>query len=75
MYVILKLFCNKNLLFGYYRRKLWSVLLTRDLTGVNSSKTSQVCHIIVYDSNYLRKKMRTNPFFFQNIMQNMMIIP
>ena len=34
---------------------LCSVLLTRYLRGVNSSKGSQVCHTMVYDTNYLRK--------------------
>ena len=72
MFVISKLLCNNNLLFGYYRRKLkitgsilCSVLLTRQLRGVNYSKSSQVCHIMVYDTNYLRRYWQNILIFFE----------
>ena len=74
-------------------KSLWSnlrlLLLTRQFGGVNSSKGSQVCHIIVYDTNYSRKNWQNILFFFQKkhgkhddhtiimrwIMENMVIIP
>ena len=74
-------------------KSFWSylrlILLTRQFGGVNSSKASQVCHIMVYGSNYWRKRWQTIHFFFKKkhgkhddhniiivwIMENMVIIP
>ena len=54
-----------NLFSGYHRRKrcflsnLRSVLPTRQFGGVISTETSQVCNIMVYQSNWLRKHWQT----------------
>ena len=66
LYVILKLFLNKNLLYGYHRRKLkafWSnlrlVLQTREFVGVISSTVSQDKRQQLFD-----KKITENCCFF-----------
>ena len=41
------------------------VLLTRQLRGVLFSKGSQVCHIMIYDTNYLRKHWQNILFFLK----------
>ena len=71
MYVTLQLLGYKNLLIAYYRRKLQDYLEhslfsseTRHFKGVNSSRGSQVCHIMVYDANYLRKNSQNILIFF-----------
>ena len=71
------------MLFGCYRWKLQVfldnhhlLLLTRrHFGGVNSSKGSQDCHILVYSSNYLRIVYKLSIFFSKKIMENMAIIP
>ena len=95
MYVILKLLFNKNLPFGVTEensKSFWSNLhlisLTCHFGGLNSSQDSQVCHIMVYGSNYLRKHWQTIHFFLKKhgkydyhsiimvwIVENMVIIP
>ena len=72
MYVILKLLFNKNwflVITEENSQSFWSnlcsILLTRQFGGANFSKDSQVCHIKVYGSNYLRKHWQKNHFFFQ----------
>ena len=42
---------------------LRSILVTRQFGGANSSKASQVCHIMVYGSNYLKKHWQKIHFF------------
>ena len=65
MYVILKLYFNKNLMLGDYWRKyksFWStlriILLTRHFAGVDASKVRQVSHIMVLQeqSIFFQKK-------------------
>ena len=55
--------------------RLRSVLLTGHCRGVNSSTASQVCHVMVYYTNYLKKILTNNPFFSKKNMQSMTIIP
>ena len=65
------------------------ILLTRQYGGVNSSEASQVCHIMIYGSNHLRKQWQTTQLLFKKkmekyddytmvmvwIMENIVIIP
>ena len=62
------------------------ILLTRQFGGVNSTEASQVCHIMVYCSNYLRKYWQTIHFLSEKkhdehtmimvwIMENMVVTP
>ena len=64
---------------GKNSKSFWStlqlILLTRHFRGVNSSKASQMCHIIVYSSNYLKKHWQIIHFFKKKKMANMIIIP
>ena len=59
-------------------KSFWSIfcliLLTHHIGSVNFSKASQVCHIMVYASNYLSEHWQTIHFFQKN-MENIMIIP
>ena len=58
MYVILKLLFNCSLdITEEYSKTFWSnlrlILLTRHFGDVNSSKGSQVCHVMVYGGKYV----------------------
>ena len=48
-----------------FRSNVRLILLTCHFARVNSSKSSQVCHMKVYDSKYLRKCWQTNHLFFK----------
>ena len=92
MHLKLKLFFQKTcclVIVEENLKSLWSnlhlLLLTRNFGSVNSSKASQVCHIMVYGSNYLRNHWQPMQNFSKKqhgkrddatwIMENMVIIP
>ena len=50
------------------------ILLARQFGAVNTSKPSQMCHIMVHCRNYLRKHWHTIHFFFKKTMVNMIMV-